>query len=529
MQVAKIPFDKVQALSNRDISYQMSVSQFEDYISYLPTIEAFGQAIEDRKKFPIDRSLLVDFLGTSYQNIGSPSQLTNISLLSEENTFTVVTAHQPVIFGGPAFYIYKVCSVINLCRRLKMTYPQHNFIPVFISGGEDHDFEEVKNINLFGKTITWNTDQTGSVGRFSLDGIQDALAQFKDIIGQQPNAQHIVRILEEALSKSASYSDFVFHWVNAFFADYGVIVMNMDDQKIKKHFAPIIKQEIIGRHSEELVKSTQDELNRRFQFKSQAFAREINFFYLSAGNRDRIIFEDGRYKVNHSAISFSEAELLDHIDVHPENFSPNVIMRPILQEYILPNLAYVGGGGELAYWLERKTQFAHYSVYFPMLVRRNSLMILSKSLQKSILKLNVSLDDLLMEQSELIRHYATRNAGDDADVSSERQEVTKIFDNLAAKIKKIDPTLEGLVLAEATKSIKSIEAIEGRLIKSLKAREEISIQQLTNLIGKLFPNGGLQERTDSFWTLYANETEDILASIIEISDPMTKEFLFVYT
>lgn len=528
MQVSKITFDKIKSLSEKDTTYQLSTHRFASYISFEPSLSSFSKAIEDRSKKPIDRSLIVSVLESRYKEIVTNAQKANIASLADEKTFTIVTAHQPILLGGPAYYIYKICSVINLCKQLKTLHPDCHFVPTFVSGAEDHDFDEVKSINLFSKTITWTTDQSGPVGRFSLDGVAEALENFKSIIGAQPNAAKIVHIFENALSKSKSYSEFVFQWVNDFFGSYGVIVMNMDDPQIKRRFIPIILKEIFDRPSETLVKETQEKLNNDFQFKSQAFAREINFFYLLPGKRERIIYEDGIYKINNTELHFTESELRVEIEAHPENFSPNVVMRPLFQEYILPNLAYIGGGGEIAYWLERKSQFDHFGVFYPMLIRRNSLMVLSKSIQKSIQKLNLSEEDILLEEGELIRTFASRSAGKNADIAEELSSVEQTFHSLATKAKSVDPTLEGMVLAEAAKSIKSIQAIEARLIKSLKSREEVSIQQISSLKSKLFPGGGLQERSDSFWSLYANENEDFLDQIIDICDPMQKEFLFIY-
>ncbi len=528
MQVSQIPYNKVKALSDKDVSYQLSTQQFAPYLSYEPSISAFSQAIKDRQDFDIDRPLLVSVLNSTYKDGATSTQMTNIAALADVKTFTIVTAHQPIVLGGPAYYIYKICSVINVCKQLSVLHPDCHFVPTFVSGAEDHDFDEVKNVHLFSKTITWQTDQTGPVGRFDLQGIEEVLSDFKGMIGSQPNAAKIVTIFEKALAKANSYNEFVFEWVNALFGQYGLIVMNMDDERIKRRFIPIIQKEIFDRPSETLVKETQEKLNNDFHFKSQAFAREINFFYLLPGKRERIIFEDGLYKINNTELTFTEDALRSQIEAHPDCFSPNVVMRPIFQEYILPNLAYIGGGGEIAYWLERKSQFAHFGVYYPMLIRRNSLMILSKSIQKSIHKLSLSEDDLLLDEVDLIRAFASRSAGENADIAEELSTVEKTFHALATKAKSVDPTLEGMVMAEAAKSIKSIQAIEARLIKSLKSREEVSIQQISNLKSKLFPGGGLQERTDSFWSLYANESEDLLDQIIDICDPMQKDFLFVY-
>jgi bacillithiol synthase len=528
MHISKIPFDKINALSYKDVTYQMETEKLLPFINQFPTIDGIEKAMEQRKKYPVNRQLLVETLQRNYANKATVVQIENIAALNDEKTFTIVTAHQPSFLGGPAYYIYKICSVINLCRDMNTRYANNRFVPCFITGSEDHDFDEVKSLQIFGKSINWETNQTGSVGRFNMDNFGDALGEFIQLTGLSTQAQKISNIFTKALQEAESYNDFVFNWLNQIFGDNGLLVINMDDAVLKSNFIPIIKKEIFDRPSESLVKSTQDSLLTSLNFKPQAFVRAINFFYLTEGKRERIVFEADLYKVQNTTLQFTEEQLNQEIDNNSVAFSPNVVTRPLYEEYTLPNLAYIGGGGEIAYWIERKSQFEHFGVFFPVLIRRNSVMILPKNVQKNIEKLGLSESDILMEEVDLVRQYVSDQAGSDANFENDYLDIKKIFHNIAQKAKSIDPTLEQTALAEMSKSIKSVEAIEAKLHKAVRQKEETNLQQIKNIKSKLFPNGGLQERSESFWTFYVNENEDFLEQIIQICQPLEREFLFVY-
>jgi bacillithiol biosynthesis cysteine-adding enzyme BshC len=466
--------------------------------------------------------VLYDHYGTS----SSDRQQTNIDLLKDNNTFTITTAHQPSLLGGPAYYFYKICSVINLARQLSLLYPAYKFVPVFISGAEDHDFDEVKSLHLFHKTVEWETKQHGAVGRFSTDGLSDVIQQVKDILGVGKTAVAIGQAFDTALSNADNYNTFVFNWLNYFFKDYGLLVVNMDDRQLKKAFAPIIKKEISEKKSIEFVQNIQESL-LKLGFKPQAFAREVNIFYMIDGIRERIYFKDGRYFINNTDFSFSEKEIMEEVDLFPERFSPNVILRPLYQESILPDIAYIGGGGEVAYWLERKTQFNYFGIFYPVIIRRNSVMLLPKSLIKTMDKLDLGIDDFLMEEDKVITKYLERAADGDFHLYDEINEVRDIFKNIAFKARIIDPTLEPFVMGEANKILKTIESIEGRLKRAIKQKEETSVNQIKALRSKLFPDNGLQERKESLLQYLVTEDISLLDKLIEVLNPLEKEFLFI--
>jgi len=391
-ELTLFPFEKVHQFSDRDQAYTLADPRLKPFYKYPVTLEAFREVIAEKQKHPIDRALLVQVLKDQYAAFdASEASLANIEKLGTSNTYTVISAHQPSLFTGPLYYIYKIGSALKLANRLKQAYPEQHFVPVFISGGEDHDFEEVNHLHLFGKTLTWENEESGPVGRMSTESLKPVMEELKELMGNSDFASQIVAKLEKSYLKFPTYGQASLAFVNELFKETGLVVLNMDDARLKRAFIPIMKKEITEQASQGFIQEAQAALED-LGFSAQAFPREINLFYMGPQFRERLEWQEDHYQVLNQDIRFSKAELLEELEQHPERFSPNVIMRPLYQESILPNLAYIGGGGELAYWLERLKQFEYFQVPFPVLIRRNSALILDKGTRKRREKLELRLE-----------------------------------------------------------------------------------------------------------------------------------------
>ncbi len=522
-----IGFEEIPQFSFKDVSYTNELPALRPFYKYEPSIEGFAEAIKDRVKTKIDRATLVKTLQAQYQDLSAaPLVDTHIQALANPNAFTIITAHQPSLFTGPLYYIYKIISVIHLCRKLKTAYPDYQFIPTFVTGGEDHDFEEVNYVNLFGKKLYWQNELKGSVGMMSTEGLAPTLAQLKEILGDSEKATEIFGIIENAYTQNKVYSKATVQLVHELFKEYGLVVANMNHPDLKRLFIPQIKEEIFNQPSQALIQATADQLGE-IDFKPQAYPREINFFYLRENLRERIVFEDGFYKVLNTDYQFTKAEIEAEIDAHPDFFSPNVIMRPIYQEVVMPNLAYIGGGGEIAYWLERKSQFAHFDIQFPMLIRRNSVMWLDKGTTKKLRKLDISVHDLFQDTDSVIRLFVENQSSKALEINQERAQISQAFDAITEKGKKIDPTLAKAFSAEKAKLLKTLGQLEGRLIRAEKQKYEVALNQIRGIKDKLYPNNGLQERHDNLLSLYPRYGRAFFDFLLEHLNPLEKKMLVV--
>jgi bacillithiol synthase len=524
-----IPFSSIPQLAKTDIAYAAANAELRDFYKYNVDIQSFTQVIADKKKDNINRDLLVKSLETQYkgfQNI-APA-FANIQALAEKNTFTIVTAHQPSLFLGPLYFVYKICSVINLTRQLKVQYPDNQFVPTFVIGGEDHDFDEVNHINLFNKKLIWENNERGAVGMMNTASLAPVLAELKGILGESPNAQQLFQLLEKCYTSNERYHTATQELIHELFGAYGLVVINMNDASLKAAFAPFIIKEILEQPSQKLVADTQQALGD-LGYKAQAFPREINLFYLREQLRERIVLEDDVYKVLNTDFVFTKNEIIAEVENHPERFSPNVILRPLYQELILPNLAYIGGGGELAYWLERKNQFDYFGINFPMLIRRNSVVMIDEASATRMEKLGISASDLFQDIDLSIKNYVTKNASGELNLNQEKADFQGIFKRIESVAKRIDPTLEKAVLGEATKQLQALEQLESRIVRAEKQKHETSINQLRALVQKFCPNNGLQERYDNFMPYYIKQGAPLFNALVKECNPLESGFSIIYT
>ncbi|MGL1887035.1 MAG: bacillithiol biosynthesis cysteine-adding enzyme BshC [Reichenbachiella sp.] len=494
MQVNSISIEKTNAFSKFFLDYLSGDSKLKAFYGETPDVSSFAAQIE-KKKFPTkNREVLCTILKEQYNGYQiAPAVERAFSAMADEKTFTVTTGHQLNIFSGPLYFIYKIVTAINACKELKKQYPEYEFVPVYWMASEDHDFEEISYFNLFGKKYQWECEDKGGVGRLST-------ASLTSLLDELPEK---VELFEKAYRDHGNLADAVRCYVNDLFGEEGLIVIDADDDRLKGLFASVIKDDVLNHTANALVEQSNEALNE-LGYKPQIFPREINFFYLDEGIRERIVKEEGVYKVNNTEMTFSESEILELIDSNPEKFSPNVVMRPLYEEVILPNLAYIGGPAEMVYWLQLVKVFDNYEVPMPILLPRNFALYINKGTQKKLDKFAWSDEELFKTTSDLQADFVNQHGSSEVSLNGEYDELRKVFDTLAEKAGIVDGSLKGFIAAEHSKAVKSIDNIGKRLKKSEEQKHEVSLTQIAAVKEKLFPKGGLQERHDNLLNFYIN-------------------------
>lgn len=528
MEFAHFDFDAIPQLSNIDKAYAQEAVALRPFYEHPVRLAQFEQVMEQRTFDLERRMILVKELRHQYQDVAATdATLKNIEALQAPNTYTITTAHQPNLFTGPLYIIHKTASILNLVEQLRAAYPDRQFVPVFWMGGEDHDFDEVNHLHLFGNRIVWEDKQGGSVGTYQTASLRAVLDQVKAILGQSDRAQALAKRLEDYFGQDRPYQEGTRDLLNWIFGDYGLVILDAGTTAFKRAFVPILKDELLRQTSQPLLAKTAKALEKA-GFGAQAHARAINIFYLQPHRRDRIeLRQDGHYQILDTERTFSEAELLAELESHPERFSPNVILRPLFQETILPNLAYIGGGGELAYWLERKAQFEHYQVPFPMLVRRGSVLWIPPTISKLMNKLGLATEDVFMDLHQLLKEYIVEQSDAELSLADEKAALDQVFERLVQKIVQVDPGLEKSVLAQQANTQKAFDKLEQRLVRAEKHKNESSVQQIEKIKHTLFPNQGLQERYDNFMGYYLRYGDVFIETLVKELDPLQRQFLVV--
>ncbi len=525
MKVTHIPFQKTGFFSKTMMDYLEQDPNIQSFYHHFPDIDGFARQIEEKKVSvqATSRTTLVEALKQQYTNVkASEATVDNIQSLQNDNTFTITTGHQLNLFTGPLYFLYKILCVINLSEELAEKFPKNNFIPVYWMATEDHDFEEINYFNFKGKKVQWNRADGGPVGRFSTDGLEKVFAAFSEQLGTTRNATYLKELFRKGYLEHNTLADATRYIANELFSDYGLVIIDGDDVALKGLFAPYVETELLHQHSYTEVSNTITELEKTY--KVQVNPREINLFYLTDTIRERIVKEGDRFVVNDTDISFSKEELLKELSDHPERFSPNVIMRPLYQEVILPNLCYVGGGGEQAYWLELKAYFEKLDVSFPILLLRNSVQVISEKQQKKLNALDISLEELFLKQNELLAKKVTENSEIQFSFADAKELLNQQFLALRRVADETDASFIGAVDAQQRKQTKGLENLEHRLLRAEKRKHHDLVSRITALQDQLLPNQSLEERQRNFSEFYLEYGPQFIKALKAALKPLQLEF-----
>ncbi|HEY8896260.1 MAG TPA: bacillithiol biosynthesis cysteine-adding enzyme BshC [Niastella sp.] len=521
-----LSFEQTGYFSKIIIDYLNQSPAIKPFYTHPVTPEGMAAAIQARQSAQPNRNLLVKELQEQYKGIEtSPPVQQNIQQLLQPNTFTITTAHQPAIFTGHLYFIYKIVHVIKLADRLKKEYPGNHFVPVFWMGSEDADLDELGHVYLSGEKLVWDTKQTGAVGRMNTKGLDKLLHRIDGELSVQPFGKELMQLLRDCYLQSPDVQTATFKLINALFAEYGLIVIMPDNANLKKVMEPVFREDLLQQTPAAVVEKTIEQLSQHY--KAQAHPRPINLFYLKDNIRELIELKGEKYEVRNTTLSFTKEEILAELSSNPERFSPNVILRGLYQETVLPNIAFIGGGGETAYWLELKDLFNHYKVPFPMLVVRNSFLIIEKKWQEKIEKLALQPKDLFQSEQELLTMLVSRQKNGELKLKNELEAAIRVYDVLKDKAANIDRSLLQHVEALQARTIKPLQELEKKMLRAEKKKYETEQRQIQTIRAALFPKNGLQERVDNFMPWYALWGREFIHIVYEHSLTLEQEFTII--
>lgn len=439
----------------------------------------------------------------------------NIEAIGNRQAVTVTTGHQLCLFGGPAYLLYKVLCTIKLAQVVQASTNELKVVPVFWLASEDHDRDEINHAFFKNKRFQWDTLQQGAVGRFRNDEFGSLISQWVEAIEDDGLRNQMNTIWRKA-EKSSTWAHATKSWIHDCFGEWGLVTIDADDARLKRLFTPCMKKELSQQITYTSVIETNDKLAQR-GYSAQVNPRLINLFYLSDQYRVRIEKKEDVWSTVDGLHQWSETSIENELDEHPENFSPNVLLRPLYQETILPNIAYVGGPGELAYWLQLRSTFDAFNVMMPALVLRDSAILLSAGGAKRLAKLGLSNKDILRDKSQLIDLLVGK---DKEEFQEERLQLQKVYDQIAAHVARIDPTLKAAAMAELQRVLSGIDQLASKAWKAEKLKQEQKFSSLDKLWEELYPNGKWQERSENVLTQsMANDKQLMHALLAEFQTP----------
>ncbi len=474
------------------------------------------------------RRVLVEVLREQYAN----SEITlggklaeHVEMLLNPLSRTVVTGHQLCLFGGPLYVFYKLAHVVAQAEQLNALNPGFYTVPIFWMATEDHDLEEVDHVHMNGQRLHWQTGQSGAVGRMMVDDLEPVIAQLAAQLGVGKRAEKAQTVLRDAYRPGRSLAQsmriLAHHWLG----HRGLVILDADDRRLKHFATELFERELLDSQTSMAVQAQSEALSSTYPV--QAFVRPINLFYLSPGARLRIEHKIGGYQTADASRHWSASEIVEELHQHPDRFSPNVLLRPLYQETILPNIAYTGGAGELAYWFQLKTAFQKAGLDMPILILRQSFMWVTGRNAKVWNRSQLPSLSWFKPLDRFLKERLAEHSPFDFELESTRAEFNRIFDSLSELASQTDSSMSRAVEAERKRHQNALDRLSRRLIRAEKRRLEERVSQWERTHQSLFPKAGLQERFDSYWDVYAYFGDDVLDTVLQSIKAFESEFILI--
>ncbi|MDH4070407.1 MAG: bacillithiol biosynthesis cysteine-adding enzyme BshC [Ignavibacteria bacterium] len=485
---------------------------YERVGSYFPTNfrsdEAFHPLMERVRERKVDRVLLSSVLERQNLAFGAQTKaLTNVRLLSKETTFAVVTGQQVGLFGGPMYTLYKTLTCLQTAAALKTRFPKYDFVPVFWLEGEDHDFQEVSRVNVL--------DRGGAPVRLEYSGDPRTQARNSGPAGDvilTDSIEEVFRTLEQSLlpteftadtlsSLRKSYSEgrTLLHafatWLNHLFDDSGLLFLNPSEPELKRELTPLFEREIRDYPAtSQLVVRQSADLEERYH--AQVKPKSINLFLLHKGGRYLIEPRETDFSLKGTRQYFPKEELGVILHQNPERFSPNVVLRPIVQDYLLPTVAYIGGPSEVAYQAQLSLVYEHFGVVQPVIIPRASATFIEDRVDRVAGKYQLPAVRLFEDPEVVTREILQQLGGVNIDAlfRTAGESVENMMAELTFGLTEIDATLKGPLEGGRSKIEGALRGLKEKSLAAQKRRNETAVRQIERALQTVMPAGNLQER-----------------------------------
>ena len=535
MEKQLLTYKSTRQFSDLVLDYLEGSDQLRPFFNRAPDLEQVKAQIQEKSQSfpPSSRAKLVQALIGQYQDFSLNESFDQriklaIQALSGEKTFTVTTGHQLNLFTGPLYFLYKIFGAINLAEQYTAQNPGYRFLPVFWMASEDHDFEEIAHFRTGAHKINWPKQGAGPVGRLMCTDLDEVLNTLDKLWGGTVIGRSMLNLFKSVYTPELTLAQATRKLVHELFKDYDLIIIDGDDAVLKSEFTSIMRHELTENGCSQAIEKTTQALTLKGYHK-QVHPREINLFYCDSGLRERIIATESGFAIDQTEMRFTQGELLDLLERRPELFSPNALLRPLYQERVLPNLAYIGGGAEVAYWAQLKDCFATNALTYPMVYLRNSISLIPAKVISKLRRINLEISDLFLPMDELSRRYVARNSGLEIDFSAQITHLKKQFEQLYLMAEQTDASFMGAVGAQEKKQIKGLERLQQRLMRAEKRKHAQDIQRLAKMREWLFPEGTLQERKENMSWGLTQIGPEFLALLKNHIDPSDHRFtLLIY-
>ncbi len=503
---------------------------FLDFLHEYENVSKFyGKNFRDVEKYPslfkslsekerTHNALLPEIIKNQYQG-QSISKLTqnNIKSLSSSNTIVIATGQQLGIFGGPLYTFYKIITAIKLCDHLKDNYEGYNFIPVFWMEGDDHDYDEVRSFSMLNNenqliNLKYDDGQLEEINRGSIgnlvfnQNIENVFNELDAALRQTEFKAPLLEFLKSIYKPEKTFLETFRKVLIHFFDEYGLVLFSPIDPAVKRILKPVFEKEITEflYHTSFLVERSA-ELEEIYH--AQVKVKPINLFYTDEKERLSIDpTETGEYRLKGKRKKFTREELLLQLEEAPEKFSPNVLLRPICQDYLFPTAFYIGGPGEISYFAQVSPLYKLFGIDEPFIYPRSSATIVEKGVKAILDKNNISYIEIFSEENELIQKIVAASSEFNVEdlFGNTLRDILSSLSSIDEKLGRIDKTLPDLSSKTRQRIEESLNLLKNKAIDAEKRKYDSTIRQVSKVRNVLYPNNNLQER-ELNWIYFANK------------------------
>lgn len=454
------------------------------------------------------RNVLSDILLEEDREYGAPDRtLANITSLRKPTTFAVVTGQQVGLFGGPMYTVLKTITTIILSRKLKEKYPRWDFVPVFWLEGEDHDFAEMNHTQVLdaqGALVKIEylpggvlpERNPGPVGEMIFDSsIEHTLSALGSSLPHTEFTDALMAGVKECYRQGTTFNVAFARWLKQLFPDAGLVFISANNPGLKRLLSPLFLREVTQYPvTSQIVIGQSAELEQRYH--AQVKPKSINLFLFHKGGRYLIEPRENDFSLKGTRHFVTPEELQRIAAETPELLSPNVILRPLVQDTLLPTVAYVAGPSEIAYHAQLAPLYQHFGIVQPVIFPRASVTIVEERVQRVLEKFGLDVTELFGDSAQLTQRVVEKISEIKLDEMFARVTggLTESLNELKFGLGEVDPTLTGAMENAFSKITTTVNLLKEKSIAAQNRQHETAVRQIEKAVSGILPGGSLQER-----------------------------------